>query len=112
MFELKRRRTEFIATPIALETDNEATAVLLTSAPFAQLTAKYQPYRVLLRESGSVQVEYCERVVLWYRPSSQAAHIGYTAHDIGMVAAFVVGDSPVVLVARGHHGHLGETEAA
>jgi hypothetical protein len=41
-----------------IETDNEATAMLLTSTPFAQLTAKYQRYNVMLQEFGSVQVEY------------------------------------------------------
>ena len=114
LFELRRRRTEFIATPITLETDNEATAMLLTSTPFSQLTAKYQRYRVMLQEFSSVQVEYvgAKRVVLcdilsrqakWYRPSSQllevaAAHFGYTARDIELAAAFVVGDYPVVMV--------------
>jgi hypothetical protein len=49
----------------AVETDNEATAMLLTSTPFAQLTAKYQRYNVMLQELGSVQVEYvgAKRVV-------------------------------------------------
>ena len=48
-----------------IETDNEATAMLLTSTPFAQLTAKYQRYSVMLQEIGSVQVEYvgAKRVV-------------------------------------------------
>jgi hypothetical protein len=48
-----------------IETDNEATAMLLTSTPFAQLTAKYQRYNVMLQEFGSVQVEYvgAKRVV-------------------------------------------------
>jgi hypothetical protein len=77
----------------------------------------HKRYGFMLQELGSVQVEYvgAKRVVLcdilsrqakWYRPSSSvlevaAAHIGYTPQGVEMVAAFVVGDHPLVLVLAG-----------
>jgi hypothetical protein len=114
MFKVKRRASELMQTPLALETDSEASAQMLSTTPFASLPAKDQRWRAVLQNFESITIKYVgfkgvamadqlSRQAKWYKASSslllQVATVamGYTRQDVEEAAAGLLGDD-----TRGH----------
>ncbi len=115
MFEIKRRSSELVQTPIRLETDSEASAQMLSTTTVSQLPAKYQHWRARLTNFESVKVHYVgykgvavadqlSRQAKWYKASSSlllqvaVVTLGYTAQDVEDIAAALLGDRPQALM--------------
>ena len=94
---------------------------MLTTTPFSQLPAKYQRYRTLLQQFAQVRVHYvgAKQVVMcdqlsrqakWYKAESSqllqvAAVLGYSAQEIELAAAGILGDDPQALRAPPGQDH-------
>ncbi len=58
MFEIQRRSSELMQTPLHLKMDSEVSAEILSTTIVSQLPAKYQRWRSVLNNFESVKVHY------------------------------------------------------